>query len=101
LILSLKNQTSDDIYLQKLKETLKTLQRYHFDILFYQAGVDALKEDRFGLLNLTHEGLKERDRMVFEYAREFRLPVSMAIGGGYALDINQSVQANFNTFCDG
>ena len=66
--------------------------------MFYQSGVDALAGDRLGRLALTHEGLRERDRMVIEACRDARLPVVVTLGGGYAEPIARTVEAHANTF---
>ena len=66
--------------------------------MLYLSGVDPLKEDRLGRLALTHEGLAERDRMVLEMCRRRGFPISIAIGGGYAVPIEVSVEAYANTF---
>jgi acetoin utilization deacetylase AcuC-like enzyme len=40
------------------------------DIIFFQAGVDTLSSDRYGKLSLTVEGLKERNKIVFDFAQK-------------------------------
>jgi acetoin utilization deacetylase AcuC-like enzyme len=47
---------------------------------------------------LTHDGLAARDRMVLESASARGIPVSIAIGGGYAQPIDASVAAYANTW---
>jgi len=66
--------------------------------VLYLSGADPLKQDKLGRLSLTHDGLAERDRMVFEMCRRRGYPVSIAIGGGYAVPIDPSVTAYANTF---
>jgi len=68
------------------------------DIVFYQAGVDALASDRLGRLGMTHAGLAERDRRVFAWAAERRLPVCMMLGGGYGRSLDDSVEAHVNAW---
>ena len=47
--------TKDEEYLERLKYHL---DRFHgFDLILYQAGVDALEHDHFGSLNLSYENL--------------------------------------------
>jgi acetoin utilization deacetylase AcuC-like enzyme len=87
--------TGDEEYLEKLDDTLKKIPS-DFDMIFYQAGVDNLKEDTLGTLNLSLEGLMRRDQMVFEFARH--TPLAMAIGGGYSSPIELTVSAHANTF---
>lgn len=89
--------TGDDEYLAALREALDQVrERFEFDLVLYQAGVDNLKEDSLGTFHLSFEGLKERDRMVFEFAAG--KPVAMGIGGGYAKPIELTVEAHVNTF---
>jgi acetoin utilization deacetylase AcuC-like enzyme len=87
--------TSDSEYLQALKSALALIPK-DFDLIFYQAGVDNLKEDSLGTFNLTFEGLILRDKMVFEFAQ--KTPLAMAIGGGYAKPIEHTIRAHMNTF---
>ena len=51
-----------------------------------------------GRLDLTFEGLAERDHMVLTFCRRRGIPVSIAIGGGYANPISDTVQAYATTF---
>ena len=71
-----------------------------FDLVFFQAGVDALAEDRLGNLSLTHEGLRERNRIVFEFCRRHGLPVVVCMGGGYSRPISASVRAHCDVFVE-
>ena len=98
LDVDLPDGTDDRAYLHALADVLPALDDFRPDILLYLSGVDPLKQDRLGRLDLTHDGLAERDRMVFEYCRRRGLPVSIAIGGGYADPIGDSVRAYANTF---
>ncbi len=90
--------TSDEKYLSALSDALKILP--DADMIFYQAGVDVLKEDKLGTFAMTFEGIKSRDRMVFEFARKRNAPLAMAIGGGYAQPIELTVEAYANTFSE-
>ena len=57
-----------------------------------------LASDTLGRLELTFDGLAARDRQVFELARRLAIPVSIAIGGGYADPITDTVEAYASTF---
>jgi acetoin utilization deacetylase AcuC-like enzyme len=67
------------------------------DLVFYLAGADPYEKDQLGSLRLTHEGLRERDRIVIEEARKLRLPVAVLFAGGYASDVRDTVSIHLNT----
>src|SRR5204863_9597773 len=68
------------------------------EIIFYRSGVDALVGDKLGRLALTHEGLRERDRMVIGGARSRGIPLVITLSGGYADPIERTAEAHANTF---
>lgn len=88
----------DSDYLEALEHALGEVRDYSCDIILYQAGVDVLKEDSLGTFDLSFEGIMLRDRMVFEFAKRKKVPLAMAIGGGYAKPIELTVKAHVNTF---
>lgn len=74
----------DDVYLSILKETLpKVLAEHQPDFIFYDAGVDVHKDDRLGHVNMTDDGILQRDKYVIQTCVEQGLPVACVIGGGY------------------
>ncbi len=68
------------------------------EIVLYLAGVDALAADRLGRLSLSAAALEARDEMVLAACRERGVPVSLALGGGYAEPIDESVAAYAATY---
>ena len=68
------------------------------DLLFVQAGVDALASDRLGRLALTHAGLLERDRRILAGARARGVPVVLTLGGGYGDPLEETLEAHANTY---
>lgn len=76
---------TDDTYMSTLRHWLRALARNksEYDLIFYQAGVDVLGEDRLGKLLLTREGVRRRNEMVFEFARETNKGFVVTMGGGY------------------
>lgn len=68
------------------------------DLVLYQAGADPYREDPYSPLELDQEDLMERDRWVFERAREERLPIAWVLAGGYTKDTNEVVEVHVNTF---
>ena len=98
LDVDLPDGTEDEAYLRALAEHLPAVFEFRPDLVLYQAGVDPLADDKLGRLALTYDGLAKRDRLVLSECRSRGIPVSMAIGGGYADPIEVSVQAYANTY---
>jgi acetoin utilization deacetylase AcuC-like enzyme len=85
--------------LEALEEALRQLQdRCAPDLVFYLAGADPHEGDRLGRLQLSFEGLQDRDRVVLTWAKERRIPLAMAMAGGYGKQIEDTVQVQMNTF---
>ncbi|HJQ24000.1 MAG TPA: histone deacetylase [Blastocatellia bacterium] len=98
LDVALADGTTDDEYLYALALHLATtLDRFRPDIVFYQAGVDPFFDDRLGRLALTLVGLKQRDEMVLAACRSRQLPCVITLGGGYAREVADTVEAHCNT----
>lgn len=98
LDIALPDDTGDADYLAALGVALDAIASFRPSILLYLSGADALACDRLGRLALTLGGLAARDKIVFEFAKARGLPVSIAIGGGYAEPISISVDAYMATF---
>ncbi len=98
LDVALPDGTGDEDYLRALTDHLPAVFEFRPDLILYQAGVDPLVEDRLGRLALTHNGLIQRDKAVLRACKGRGIPVSMAIGGGYADRIEASVRAYANTY---
>ncbi len=89
----------DHSYLKQLQFYFpKLLDEFEPDFIFYQSGVDVLSTDKLGRLGLSMNGCKERDRFVFEICHKNRIPVAVAMGGGYSEKIADIVEAHSNTF---
>ncbi len=94
----LENGMKDEPYLTLLKNNLeKILGQVHPDFIFYLCGVDVLGTDKLGKLNLTEEGCKQRDSLIFNMSKSLRIPVACAMGGGYSPKISDIVNAHCNT----
>ncbi|MFM9849052.1 MAG: histone deacetylase [Hyphomicrobiaceae bacterium] len=98
LDVELPDGTEDEAYMKALLDALPAVTAFKPDLLLYLSGADPLKQDKLGRLSLSFEGLAERDRIVFELCRRRGIPVSVAIGGGYADPIADSVIVYANTF---
>ena len=95
-----ENDTGDDEYLTVLDEVLSKLSLQAFDLVFFQAGVDALDSDALGLLNLSREGLGKRNQRVFAWREQMELPMVIFMGGGYAKPIDDTVDAFTDLFLE-
>ncbi len=94
----LPDGTGDDDYLAWLDNALSSgLRQFEPDLLCYIAGADPYKEDQLGGLGLTIEGLKKRDKLVFQVARARNIPVMVTFAGGYAVDLEDTVTIHSNT----
>ncbi len=98
LDIALPTGVKDDIYLEALNSGMKKIKEFNPDFIFYQMGVDPLEFDSLGKMSLTFEGLMKRDEIVISYALDSDIPISLALGGGYAKPIEKSVQAYANTY---
>ncbi len=99
LDIALEDGTGDQQYLQLLEKHLPgVLREQQPDFAFYLSGVDILSTDRFGKLNVSMEGCRERDRIVFTQLAELGIPCTVAMGGGYSPHIRHIVEAHCNTF---
>ena len=88
----------DDEYLAALARHLpEVLDGHRPDIVFYLAGADPYEGDRLGRLKLTIDGLRARDRLVFDACRERGLPVAITMSGGYCPDVDAIVTIHTNT----
>lgn len=84
---------TDDEYLALLAEHLPALLSEHKpDVVLYDAGVDVHKDDRLGYVELTNEGIMQRDTYVIEQVMGYGAPIACVIGGGYDHD-HQTVAA--------
>ncbi|XP_030375937.1 histone deacetylase 11 [Scaptodrosophila lebanonensis] len=80
----LKHRTEDAYYLRQLRRCLsQSLADFQPDIVVYNAGTDVLKGDPLGNLDITAEGVIERDYMVFQTFRSRGIPIVMLLSGGY------------------
>jgi acetoin utilization deacetylase AcuC-like enzyme len=96
--LHLPDRVGDDEYLNILGEGMfQAFEEFQPDIIFYVGGADPYREDQLGGLSLTIDGLRERDRMVFQHARRHNVPVAITLAGGYARHVADTVKIHVNT----
>lgn len=100
LDVELPDGTGDDTYLTALQAALgPVFARGKPDMVIYLAGADPYEDDRLGRLKLTKAGLAERDQLVFDKVRQRGLPIAIAMAGGYARQIDDTVEIHANTVC--
>ena len=99
LDIALPNGINDNEYLRLFEENLERLiAEVKPSFAFYLSGVDILSTDKFGKLNISMEGCKQRDEIVFTRLKENKIPCTVAMGGGYSPDIKIIAEAHCNTF---
>ena len=98
LDLNMPDRAHDDEYLSALGPAVqRSLDEFHPGIVFYVGGADPYCEDQLGGLALTKEGLRRRDRLVFDEARRRDIPVAVTLAGGYARCVEDTVLIHVNT----
>ena len=98
LDVELADGTGDRDYLEALERGLReTLARARPQLAIYLAGADPYYDDRLGRLALTKQGLLERDRLVLGMCGRAGVPVAVTMAGGYARDIDDTVEIHANT----
>ena len=95
---NLPDGCGDDEYLAWLDNALSSgLRQFEPELICYVAGADPFREDQLGGLNLTIDGLKKRDELVFRAARARNIPVMTTYAGGYAKRVEDTVTIHCNT----
>ena len=92
LDVELDDNMEDKQYIKLLKLYLNQLNKENFDYIFYIAGVDIHFNDRLGKLNISDEGIKERDEIVTQNFFSRGIPLCGVLGGGYNKDFNKLVE---------
>ena len=92
LDIELEDATGDASYLAHLGEGLERVFAHcRPELVIYLAGADPFIDDRLGRLALSRDGLLARDRMVLETCRRHSVPIAIAMAGGYARNIADTV----------
>lgn len=98
LDIALPDGCRDAYYLERLAGALReVLDHVRPQLVIYLAGADPYAGDRLGRLSLTIDGLVRRDRLVFERCREYGAAIAIAMAGGYAGEIADTVTIHTNT----
>ncbi len=98
LDIELDDGTTDDKYLNLLHQFLPgIIESFEPDFAFYLSGVDILQSDKLGRLAVSTEACRKRDEIVLSTLYQNKLPVCIAMGGGYSPLIKTIVDAHCNT----
>jgi acetoin utilization deacetylase AcuC-like enzyme len=98
LDIALPDGTGDDAYCEALELGVEqALEAAYADLAIYLAGADPYKDDLFGRLSLTKDGLLARDRIVLEACRGREIPTVVVMSGGYVKNVDDVAEIHFNT----
>ena len=97
LDVELPDGTGDVGYLAALDDALVQVFAGDPQLIIYLAGADPFEDDRLGRLKLSKAGLAARDELVLSECRRRGLPVAIAMAGGYARDIDDTVDIHAAT----
>jgi histone deacetylase 11 len=77
--------TRDHTYLKIIRlELPKVINQVKPDFIIYNAGTDILAGDSLGALNISENGIIQRDQFVFQNALILNIPILMLLSGGYS-----------------
>ena len=97
LDIGLPNGCEDSDYLRALDQGLEMLNRFKPDFIIYLAGADPHEGDRLGKLNISKDGMRQRDEAVFQYGLDRQIPIAFSMAGGYGREIKTTVDIHFQT----
>ena len=89
--IEVEDDITDDEYLNTVSKSLDIVNKMNFDFVFYVAGVDIHKNDKLGKLNISTEGIIEREKMVIKNFYKNNIPLCGVLGGGYNKDFDHLV----------
>jgi acetoin utilization deacetylase AcuC-like enzyme len=89
--IEVEDDITDEEYLNTVSKSLEIVNKMNFDFVFYVAGVDIHKNDKLGKLNISTEGIIEREKMVIKNFYKNHVPLCGVLGGGYNKDFDQLV----------
>jgi acetoin utilization deacetylase AcuC-like enzyme len=98
LDIALPDDTADEAYLAALDTALDhVFGLFRPELVIYLAGADPYRGDRLGRLSLSINGLASRDEKVLARCRTASIPVAVAMAGGYAHEIDDTVSIHVGT----
>ncbi len=97
LDIGLPDGAHDATFLSALESALPQVFAHQPACVFYLAGADPYEDDQLGGLRLTKDGLRRRDRLVFDAVRGANLPLVVTLAGGYARRLDDTVAIHVAT----
>jgi histone deacetylase 11 len=84
--IGLKSGTNTDEYLQLLSQHLPQAfaKAQNPSVVIYIAGTDIYNHDQLGMLDVSPDGIFERDKLVLDTCLAQNIPCIMLPGGGYS-----------------
>ncbi|ETO30548.1 histone deacetylase [Reticulomyxa filosa] len=80
----LSHHCSTDTFLKQLRQNLAPkIDHFQPEFVIYNAGTDCLEHDPLGNLDISEEGVIERDQIVFDECLKRNIPITMLLSGGY------------------
>lgn len=80
----LSRGAGDQEFLASFKQVVELAVRLHQpDLIIYDAGVDIHEDDELGYLNVTLDGVRQRDLWMLDYCQSENVPLACVVGGGY------------------
>ena len=98
--LAVDEGAGDEDFLALVDQAVERAMEFQPDLLLFQAGVDGLATDALGRLNISREGMRERNHRVFSALQETSTPCLLFMGGGYSDPIGPTVDAFVDLFLD-
>jgi len=98
LDIGLPDQTGDEEFLDAVERGVHAaVDESRPELVVYIAGADAYEGDRLGRLSVSKKGMFARDRIVFSRASSLGLPVAVVMAGGYAADVQDTVDIHHHS----
>lgn len=98
LDIGLPDLADDEMYIDALRRAVPKIYDDHKpECVCYVAGADPYREDQLGTLDITKEGLADRDKIVIGEASRRGIPVFAVLAGGYARQTADVIDIHLNT----
>ncbi len=92
------NGATGAIYNELVEENLaRAIEKSKPDLILYQAGADPYREDPYSPLDVGHDDLYARDKLVLAAAKAAKIPIAWVLAGGYTKDVTKVVAVHVGT----